>query len=75
MARLSLGGRTVSDNVLWAPQPLGIGVGFSIFSYAGAIRVGVAADEACVPEPAALVEAFEAELASLGVAGGEHLVT
>jgi hypothetical protein len=49
------------------PQSAGTGLGISIFSYAGSVRVGVAADLGLIPDPALLVEAYHAELAELGV--------
>jgi diacylglycerol O-acyltransferase len=45
-----------------------LGVGLSIFSYAGHVTLGVAADEGLVPEPRELIEDFEAELESLAEA-------
>jgi diacylglycerol O-acyltransferase / wax synthase len=65
--RISMAGHLVDDAVFFVPQSAGAGVGISIFSYAGAVRIGVATDLALVPEPAALVAAYHAELAEIGV--------
>ena len=42
------------------------GIGISIFSYADEVTVGVLADEALVPDPQTLADAFNEELATLG---------
>lgn len=63
--RFEFCGEEVSDIVFWPPQSNGIGVGISILSYDGSVRVGVAADKGLLPEPADLAGAFEAELADI----------
>ncbi len=65
--RLHLAGRRIEHAMFWVPHPATLGLGISILSYAGDVRVGVRADVAVVPEPADLVELFELELAALGV--------
>jgi WS/DGAT/MGAT family acyltransferase len=62
---ISLAGNTVSKVMFWVPQSNGIGVGVSILSYDGHVRVGVTADRNLVPEPFDLAEAFEAELEAM----------
>jgi diacylglycerol O-acyltransferase len=57
--------RTVGSVVVWAPTPASIALGLSLFGYAGALRLGVLADAAVVPDPAALAEGFEDELSGL----------
>jgi hypothetical protein len=49
----------------WVPQTGAVGVGISVFSYAGAISVGVAADARLLPDPAPLVSAIEAGLSGI----------
>jgi len=61
----SLAGKEVSDVMFWVPQSNGIGIGVSILSYDGDVRVGVATDRGLVPEPFDLAEAFETELAAM----------
>lgn len=60
--KLKLAGHTVRDMMFWVPQSQGVGVGVSIFSYNGAVRLGIAADANLVADPDALADAFEAEL-------------
>lgn len=63
--RFTIQGHTVEDIFFWVPQSNGVGLGLSVFSYDGALRVGVAADANLLPEPFDLAEAFEAELSSI----------
>lgn len=60
--RFEFCGEEVSDIVFWVPQSNGVGLGISILSYDGSVRVGVAADAGLLPEPFDLAGAFEAEL-------------
>lgn len=64
-AKVRLAGQEVESMVVWAPTSGNVGLGFSILSYAGEVRVGVAADRGRVAEPQALVRAFEAEIDAL----------
>jgi hypothetical protein len=64
---VKLAGKEVKSCMFWVPQSGDIGVGISILSYAGEIRVGVMADANLIEEPRALVAAFEEEVASLTV--------
>jgi diacylglycerol O-acyltransferase / wax synthase len=65
---LTLAGRRLSGIVGWAPASGTVGLSVSIFSYAGEVVVGVAADAALVAHPEALITGFHEELAELGVA-------
>jgi WS/DGAT/MGAT family acyltransferase len=58
-------GKEVSDVLVWAPSANDQGLSLTIFSYDGSIRVGVAADAGLLPEPRALSDALEAEIAAL----------
>lgn len=62
---ISVGGRRVRGMVFWVPQRDLIGIGVSIFSMAGSLRVGVIADTALLPNPGDLVVAFEDEFEAL----------
>ena len=62
---IRLEGRRVRSILFWVPQRARIGVGISILSFAGKVQVGVMADEALMPDPAALVDAFEEEFEAL----------
>jgi diacylglycerol O-acyltransferase / wax synthase len=65
---LHLAGHRIEDAMFWVPHPASLGLGISILSYAGAVRVGVRADAAVLADPGELVARFEAELAALQVA-------
>ena len=65
---LRLGGRRLRGVVGWAPASGSVGLTVSIFSYAGEVVVGVAADAALVAHPEALLAAFDDELAALRAA-------
>lgn len=58
------GGR-VRSFVFWAPQAGRLGLGVSILSYAGEVRIGVASDARALPEPGEIARGIEAELAAL----------
>ncbi|NPD27226.1 wax ester/triacylglycerol synthase family O-acyltransferase [Corallococcus exiguus] len=62
---VALAGTRLSRLTFWVPQAGNIGLGISLFSYAGQVTLGVAADEVRVPDPEALVAAFQDELAAL----------
>jgi WS/DGAT/MGAT family acyltransferase len=59
---LYLAGRPIRDVLFWVPRAAGLSIGVSILSYAGGVRLGVAADSGVVPDPERIVEAFHAEL-------------
>lgn len=63
--RVYLAGREIEGLMFWVPQSGRVGLGLSICSYAGELRVGVAADARLVPDPRRLVDAFTAELDAL----------
>ena len=68
--RLYLAGAPIRQINFWVPQTAGLGLGVSIFSYMGAIVVGVMANGKLVPDPEAILDAFEAEYAALQAAVG-----
>jgi diacylglycerol O-acyltransferase len=63
--QLHLGGVRLNQLIFWVPHAALLGLGISILSYAGEVRVGVRADEAVLSGPAELVARFEEELAGL----------
>ncbi|RJS17439.1 wax ester/triacylglycerol synthase family O-acyltransferase [Corallococcus sp. H22C18031201] len=67
-APVSLAGTRLEGLTFWVPQAGHVGLGVSLFSYAGQVTVGVAADASRVPEPALLLAAFDAELDALDAA-------
>ncbi|MBI3205996.1 MAG: DUF1298 domain-containing protein [Myxococcales bacterium] len=62
---IHLAGSPLSEMLVWAPVSGHIGLGVSLLSYAGQVRLGIAADAKRVLEPRAIVSAYEAELAAL----------
>ena len=62
---LSWAGSPIKEFMFWVPQAGDIGLGISILSYAGNVRVGISADAAYAPDPRPIVEAFEMEFAEL----------
>ena len=59
---LRLLGRQISSVLVWAPVSGEVAVGVTLLSYAGAMRMGVSTDAAVVPDPQAIVAAFEREM-------------
>ena len=66
---LHIAGSRIDHAMFWVPHPATLGLGVSILSYAGEVRIGVRADVAVLPRPEDLVESFEIELASLFTGG------
>jgi len=53
-----IAGSRIRQMTFWEPESGGLGVGVSIYSYAGDITVGVVADRNLVARPAELIAAF-----------------
>ena len=58
-------GAPLRQLIFWVPTPGHLGLGMSIFSYAGEVGVGFATDACLVPDPEKLVDGFHAELAEM----------
>jgi WS/DGAT/MGAT family acyltransferase len=56
---LYLAGSPIQSLMFWVPQSGRLGLGVSILSYNGQVRVGVACDAGLVPDPQSLVARFE----------------
>jgi len=67
---LYLAGNPIRDIMFWVPQAGRLGVGISILSYAGQVRLGVASDAALVPDPGRIVAGFHRELEHLAELAG-----
>jgi WS/DGAT/MGAT family acyltransferase len=65
---LWMAGRPIRDIFFWVPQAGRLGLGVSILSYAGGIRMGVGTDAGLVPDPGRIVDGFRAELDALASA-------
>lgn len=62
---LSLAGKPIQEIFFWVPQSGRVGLGISIFSYAGHVRLGVGSDAGLVPDPEVIVEGFHEEFEEL----------
>jgi hypothetical protein len=62
---LHLDGRRIQNVMPWVPRAGRIGMGVSIFSYNGEVRLGVACDAHLVPDPDTIIDGFEAEFDGL----------
>jgi diacylglycerol O-acyltransferase len=63
--RLYLAGAPLEEMMFWIPRYGGIGLGISILSYAGQVRLGVLSDEDLVPDPENVIAAFRDEFDAL----------
>ncbi len=63
--KLHLDGVPIERVIFWVPQSGHMGLGISIFSYAGEVTFGVVADINLIPDPAALVAEMHVEFAAL----------
>jgi hypothetical protein len=62
---VSVFGRRVSSIAFWVPQAGRLGLGVSMFSYAGKVHIATASDAKRIATPSELVEAIEADLVAL----------
>ena len=66
-------GQRLTELMAWVPQSGRLGVGISVISYAGELRLGVASDAALVHDPAQLVQAYDRSLAGILDHAGAHV--
>jgi WS/DGAT/MGAT family acyltransferase len=59
--RLHFAGKAMSSFMFWVPQSARLGMGLSILSYAGQVRIGVATDAGLVPDPEAVIAGMHRE--------------
>jgi WS/DGAT/MGAT family acyltransferase len=57
-----LAGKPMRSMMFWVPQSAKLGLGVSILSYAGQVRLGVATDSGLVPDPESIITAFQDEM-------------
>lgn len=62
---LYLAGNSIREIFFWVPQSGRVGLGVSIFSYAGHVRMGVGTDAGLVPDPEVIVQGFHEEYEEL----------
>jgi len=65
---LYLAGRKIDNVMFWVPQSGHLGLGISILSYDGGVRLGIATDAGLVPDPERIVENFEVEFEAMRAA-------
>ncbi len=58
---LKVAGSTLKQSLFWVPQSGDVGMGVSIFSYAGKVQFGLITDAALTPDPEAVVSRFPEE--------------
>jgi len=58
---LTVAGSTLKQSLFWVPQSGDVGMGVSIYSYAGTVQFGLITDAALTPDPEALVSRFPEE--------------
>lgn len=63
-----LAGHALDTALVWAPVSGAIGLGFSLLSYAGKVRLGVASDARIVSDPGPIAHAFEQDLDAIATA-------
>jgi hypothetical protein len=59
--QLYLAGAPLESLMFWVPQAGRLGIGLSILSYAGEVRLGLMVDEGLVPDPGIILDGFHAE--------------
>jgi WS/DGAT/MGAT family acyltransferase len=60
-----LAGKAMRSMMFWVPQSARLGLGVSILSYAGQVRLGVATDSGLVPDPESIIGAFHEEMTAM----------
>lgn len=63
--RLRFAGAEIDEQIFWVPQSGNIGMGASLFSYAGHVQFGLITDAGMVPDPERIVERFAVEFSKL----------
>ena len=62
---LYLAGKPIQDIFFWVPQAGRVGIGISICSYAGRVRLGVGSDAGLVPDPEHIIDGFHDEFEAM----------
>jgi diacylglycerol O-acyltransferase / wax synthase len=70
--QLYLAGAAIKEIMFWVPQSGRLGLGVSILSYHGNVRLGIAVDSGLVPNPGMIVTHFHEELEALTRHGSEQ---
>ncbi len=59
--QLYMAGAPIENIVFWVPHPVDMSMGVSIFSYKGAVTLGVITDAGAVPNPEVITDRFSVE--------------
>ena len=62
---LHLAGRSIRAMLFWVPTRANVGIGISVLSLSGYVRLGVLGDESVLPDPEQFVADFVAEFETL----------
>ncbi|MCA9969274.1 MAG: wax ester/triacylglycerol synthase family O-acyltransferase, partial [Anaerolineales bacterium] len=62
---LYLAGAQIKEMMFWVPQSGKVGLGTSIFSYAGSVYLGIVTDKGLVADPEAIIDGFYEEYRQL----------
>lgn len=62
-----MAGKEIDNMMFWVPQSGKLGLGISIFSYAGKVTLGVAVDRGLIPDPEKIISGFHEEFEALKV--------
>jgi diacylglycerol O-acyltransferase / wax synthase len=62
---ISFLGHNIRSLMFWVPQAGKLGLGVSVLSYTGQVRIGIASDAGLVPDPERIIDAYHHALASL----------
>jgi WS/DGAT/MGAT family acyltransferase len=62
---LFLAGAPLESMMFWVPQSARLGLGVSLLSYAGKVRIGVVSDAGLVRDPESIVARFEDEIRAM----------
>ena len=65
-------GQALTDLYFWVPQAGHLGLGVSILSYNGGVRMGVGTDAGLIPDPDRIVDGFHAEFEALSTAASRR---
>lgn len=65
---LYFAGQALTDFYFWVPQAGHLGLGVSILSYRGGVRMGVGTDAGLIPDPERIIDGFHAEFEALSKA-------
>jgi WS/DGAT/MGAT family acyltransferase len=63
--QLHVGGVPLRSMMFWVPMSGRVGLGISILSYAGKVRLGISSDASLIPEPDRIARYFHKELEQL----------